>query len=89
MKGFFWNSNGLRDQAKPGFLFDSTSEHQLHFISLLETKKKDFNSQELSHFCAKKNFQWSWATPKGRFGGILVGVSMEKFDVQNIVQGDF
>jgi hypothetical protein len=23
MKGIFWNSNGLRDRAKPRFLFDS------------------------------------------------------------------
>jgi hypothetical protein len=89
MKGFFSNSNGLRDQGKPRFLFDSTREHQLDFISLLKTKTKDFNSQELSHFCANKNFQWSWAPPKGHSGGILVGVNLEKFDVQNIVQGDF
>jgi hypothetical protein len=78
MKGFFWNSNNLRDQAKQRFIFDSTREHQLDFIATLETKRKEFNPRELSHSCANRNFQWSWAPPKGRSGGTLVGVNMEK-----------
>jgi exonuclease III len=43
MKGLFWNSNGLRDQAKPRFLFDLTKEQQLDFIAILETKKTGFH----------------------------------------------
>jgi hypothetical protein len=56
MKGVFWNSNGLRDQAKFRFLFDSTKEHNLDFIAILDTKRKDFTTIELAHFCANKNF---------------------------------
>lgn len=89
MKGLFWNSNGLRDQAKPRFLFDLTRDHNLDFIEILETKRKEFISQELSHFCANRNFHWSLSPPKGRSGGTLVGVDTEKFNVQNIVHGDF
>jgi hypothetical protein len=40
MKGLFWNSNGLRDQAKPRFLFDLTKEQLLDFITILETKNR-------------------------------------------------
>jgi hypothetical protein len=56
MKGLFWNSNVLGDQAKPRFLFDSMIELQLDFIALLERKKSNFNINELAHFCANKNF---------------------------------
>jgi exonuclease III len=56
MKEIFWNSNGLRDQAKFGFVFDSAKEYQLDFIAILETKRNDFTTAELTHFCANKNF---------------------------------
>jgi hypothetical protein len=59
MKGIFWNSNGLRDQAKPRFLFDSMKEYQLDFIAILESKRADFNPSELAHMCANKDFTWS------------------------------
>jgi exonuclease III len=89
IKGGFWNSNGLRDQAKPRFLFDTTKEQQLDFIALLETKRSEFNANELSHFCANKIFIWEWSPPNGRSGGILVGFNQDKFDVLHILHGDF
>jgi hypothetical protein len=36
MNGMFWNSNGLRDQAKPRFLFESVNDHDLDFIAISE-----------------------------------------------------
>jgi hypothetical protein len=42
MKGIFWNSNGLRDQAKPRFLFDSMKEYSLDFLAVLDTKRLFF-----------------------------------------------
>jgi hypothetical protein len=59
-------------------------EYQLDFIAILETKRADFNTSELAHMCANKNFTWSWTPPKGGSGGILVGVSLDKFQVQQI-----
>jgi exonuclease III len=88
MKGLFWNSNGLRDQAKPRFLFDVTRENQLDFIAILETKRKYFIPQELGHFCANK-YHWSWTQPRRRSGGNLVGINSEHFDVLDIAQGNF
>jgi exonuclease III len=61
----FWNSNGLRDQTKPRFLFESVKEHQLDFIAISESKRSDFNQIELAHCCANKDFKWSWTQPKG------------------------
>jgi exonuclease III len=56
MKGIFWNSNGLRDPAKHRFLFETTRENNLDFISILETKRKDITINELSHLCPGKTF---------------------------------
>jgi hypothetical protein len=85
----FWNSNGLRDQAKPRFLFDSVKGYQLDFIALLEAKTSDFNTNALSHFCANKNFIWDWTPPKGRSGGIPVGFKKDKIKVPDINHGNF
>jgi exonuclease III len=89
MKGVFWNCNGLRDPAKPRFLFDSVTEHHLDFIALLETKRNDYNIAELGHFYANKNFLWDWTPPKGRSGGILVGFNKDKFNVLDIKHDNF
>jgi exonuclease III len=89
MKGLFWNSNGLRDQAKFRFLFDSSKDQQLDFIAILETKRKDFLASELAHFCANKKYSWNWSPTKGRSGGILLGINSDNFDVQSVHLGSF
>jgi exonuclease III len=89
MRGVFWNNNGLRDQAKFRFLFDSTKEHQLDFIAILETKRKDFTALELAHFSANKNYSWNWSPTRGHSGGILLDVNIEIFDIQSVVLGNF
>jgi exonuclease III len=47
VKGVFWNSNGLRNQAKFRFLCESSKEDLLDCIAILETKRTDFTIQEL------------------------------------------
>jgi hypothetical protein len=89
MKGVFWNCNGLRDPSKPRFLFDSITEHRLDFLALLETKRNDYNVAELGHFCTNKIFLLDWTLPRGSFGGILVSINKDKFDVLDIKYGNF
>jgi exonuclease III len=89
MKGLFWNSNGLRDPAKNRFLFEISQQQDLDFISILESKRKEFHNQELSYLCGHKNFTWSWSLPHGQSGGILVGVYSDKFQVDQIIKGNF
>jgi hypothetical protein len=75
--------------AKSGFISQTTKEENLYFICLQETRQSDFSANELKHFRAGKEFIWSWTKPKGRSGGILVGVNVENFDIADISQGDF
>jgi exonuclease III len=89
MKGIFWNSRGLSDLAKTGFISDTVREQNLDFVALLETGKKDFSQSALNNFCAGRNFLWHWTEPHGRSGGILLGVNLDTLDVGSIDDGDF
>jgi hypothetical protein len=89
MKGIFWNSRGLSDLAKTGFISDCVKGQNLDFVALLETGKNDFTKSALNNFCAGGNFIWHWTEPHGRSGGILVGVNLDSFDVGSIDEGDF
>jgi hypothetical protein len=65
-------------------------EYQLDFIAILETKKTDFTSPELAHYCENKKFSWSWTPQRGWSRGfLLVGVNLEKINVQNIIHDNF
>jgi hypothetical protein len=85
----FWNSRGLSDFAKTRFLRESSIEHDLTFIALLETGKQDFSQGSLNNFSGGKNFVWHWTAPRGRSGGMLLGVNIDRLDVGSIEDGDF
>jgi len=44
MKGVFWNSDGFKDPKKHKFILDLTKEHNLSFIAISETRRKNFTS---------------------------------------------
>ena len=89
MKGIFWNSRGFSDLAKKRFLLDTLKEHNLEFIALLETGKKDFKQPMLDGLCGGRNFMWHWSEPHGRSGGILLGLTLNFFYIRSIDEGDF
>ena len=77
MKGLFWNSRGLADLAKQRFLAETTLEQHLDFIALLETGRDNFTSQSLGNLSEGIDFDWHVLPPRGRSGGILLGVRCE------------
>jgi hypothetical protein len=81
MRGIFWNCRGLSDLAKTRFLRETSLEQDLAFIALLETEKKDFSQGTLNNFSGGKNSVWHWTAPRGRSGGILLGVNIDWLDV--------
>jgi exonuclease III len=70
-------------------LFETTREKHLDFISILESKRNEFTTQELSHLCTEKKISWSWTAPRGRSGGILVGLNLDCFNIDQIIHGNF
>ena len=89
MRGIFWNSRGLRDLAKTRFLAEATLEHHLDFIVLMETRRDNSTSQFLSSLSARVESAWHCLPPRGRSGGILLGVRCDTLQVTEVVLGDF
>lgn len=75
--------------AKSNFLNDTSQENHLDFIAILETRRDDFTTFDLDHFCGGRDFFWHWTSPRGQSGGILLGVNLQLFDIGNITLGEF
>ena len=89
MRGIFWNSRGLKDLAKRRFLADASLEHHLDFIALSETGRANFSPQFLNTLSGGIDFDWHCLPPRGRSGGILLGVRCDSLEVRSVVMGDF
>jgi hypothetical protein len=46
-------------------------------------------SSFLKNLCAGRNYLWHTMTPKGRSGGMLVGIDLQVLDIGAIDEGDF
>ena len=89
MKGIFWNSKGLADLAKRRFSAETMIEQKIDFIALLETGRDNFTTQFLGTLLGGIDFDRHRLPPRGRSGGILLGVRCEVLEVINVVWGDF
>jgi hypothetical protein len=89
MKGIIWNSNGFRDPKKHRYVSDVTREQNLSFIVILETGRSTFSDPFLKNLCVGKKFLWHCKEPKGRSGGILLGIDLDVFDIGAIDEGEY
>jgi hypothetical protein len=93
-KGFpneriFWNSKGLSDLAKHGYIADVIKEGNLDFVAIMESGKQDMERANLSRLSGGADFIWHCLPPQGRSGGILLGVNNAAVQLSMIVEGDF
>ena len=89
MNGFFKNSRGLRDLAKHASIADAIRDHRLDFVGISETGKRDYSASLLNRLSGGVEFTWRSRPPRGRSGGILLGVRTETMDVLASSEGDF
>jgi hypothetical protein len=89
MRGVFWNSNKFKDHNKHRFISDLMKEQGLCFIAVLETGRKGFNDSVLRNLYGGRIFLWHCKEPRGRLGGILLGIDLDTFDIGAIDEGDF
>jgi hypothetical protein len=61
----------------------------LCFIAVSETGRKNFNDAVLRNLCGGRNFLWHCKEPRGRSGGILLGIDLDIFDIGAVDEGDF
>jgi hypothetical protein len=74
MNDMFKNNRGLQDLAKHLHIPDCIREHCLDFVAVSETGKRDFTQIFLNRLSGGVDFKWVSRQPRGRSGGILVGI---------------
>jgi hypothetical protein len=89
MKGFLLNCRGLGDLAKHNYLSQISREHRLDFIALTETGHSSFSDSALRHFYGGVDFLWRIMPPRGRSGGLMLGVNLGVYDIGAIDEGEF
>jgi hypothetical protein len=88
MRGIFWNCNGFKDPKKYRFVSGLTREQNLCFIAISEMGRNSFSDAVLRNLCGGRNFLWHYKEPRGRSGGILLGIDLDTFDIGEIDEGD-
>ena len=89
LRGIFWNSEGFRDPGKHLFVQEAIRERKLDFFALSETGRSNFATPFLTHLAAGQDFSWFCLPPRGRSGGMLIGVNTATLQVKNVDVGDF
>ena len=89
MNGIFENSRGIRDLAKHARIADLIQDHRLDFVGISETGKRDYPVSLLNCLSGGVEFNWWSRPPRGRSGGILLGVRAETMEVLASSDGDF
>src|SRR3954467_14750823 len=89
MNGMFSNSRGLRDLAKHLFFADCVRDYKLDFLGISKTDRRDFSQSQLNRLSGGVDFTWVSRLPRGRSGGILLGVRDETMKILASSVGDF
>jgi hypothetical protein len=89
MNGMFNNSRGLGDLAKHLHIAHCINDHNLDFVTISETGRRDFSQTLLDRLSGGVEFEWTSRPPRGRSGGILLGVRTDTMEVLARLGGDY
>src|ERR1044072_9163742 len=89
MNGIFMNSRGLDDLAKHLNIAQYVWDHNLDFLAISETGRRDFPLSVFDRISGGMDFTWHSIPPRGRSGGILLGVLSDSMEVLAYMIGEF
>jgi hypothetical protein len=89
MNDMFKNSRGLEDLAKHLHIAHCINDHNLDFVAISETCRRDFSQRLLDCLSGGVDFEWTSQPPRGRSGGILLGVRTDTMEVLARSGGDY
>ena len=75
--------------AKYRHVSDAIRDNKLDFVAVMETGKQDMSRANLNRLSGGADFVWHCLPPRGRSGGILLGINAIALDVSLIVEGEF
>jgi hypothetical protein len=61
----------------------------LDIVALQETIKHDFSDHELKEMAGPNDFQWIWAPARGHSRGLITGVKMDDFEIEQSTVSTF
>jgi exonuclease III len=83
MRFLFWNVRGLGKSSRKQQVKEFIEEHKLQMVGLQETMKDSFSGRDLLDLAGIREFTWQWIPPKGKSGGILMGVCLETLELED------
>jgi hypothetical protein len=84
-----WLPNERNDLAKHPYITDAIKDHNLDFVAIMKSGKQDMQRTNLNRLSREADFSWHCLLPRGRSGGILLGVNATFLQISMIVEGDF
>ena len=89
MNGIFENSRGLGDLAQHLNIAHQVRDHNLDFLAISETGRRDFPSTLLDRLSGGVDFAWHSCPPRGRSGGMLLGIKTDTMELLDRSDGEF
>jgi hypothetical protein len=68
---------------------ESIREHVLDFVAISETGKRNYSTSFLNRLSGGEDFVWVSRPPRGRSGGLLVGIRTATIEILDNSGGDF
>ena len=89
MIGSIWNCRSIGKKGMAACHTGMVKDHNLDFICLQETMKKEYKASFFRKIDPGGIFFWKWISSVGKSGGILCGVKQDTFGVLGHKIGDF
>ena len=89
MNGIFENSRGLGDLAKHLNIAHQVRDYKLDFVAISETGRRDFPDTLLDRLLGGVEFVWHSCPPRGRSGGMLLGIKADTMELLDHSDGQF
>lgn len=79
-----WNVRGLGTVHRRGFILKHILQENLDIVGIQETIKQEFSDRDLKDMSGSVDFVWKWIPANGHSGGLLVGVKLESFEIEQV-----
>jgi hypothetical protein len=89
MNGMFRNSRGLGNLAKYFYCANCCKDYNLNFLAISKAGRRNYSQSLLNRLSGGIDFQWFSRPPRGRSGGMLVGVRSDTMEVLASSDGEY
>lgn len=89
MRILFWNVRGLGKAYRRSWVKNHILSEDLDIVALQETIKQDFSDFELKEMAGNRYFSWVWSPARGHSGGLITGINMEVFELEQYASGSY